>query len=322
MPWSRPSRAALARSTALIIILPAALAGSELLGLQYTAPGPTGDADPSALAPRATIVTPGVAAASAHVVVASTQGVTLGRAPDPSRVNGTDPGSTPAASSIPGSGVRHDQSKATGARAGRRAITSGVVSSVMTKDKEIAITIDDGGDPAGCSAMADRLVQEHVAATFFPIGRYVERSPDVWARIARHFPIGNHTAFHAVLTRLDDLHIRKQILADERFIRQATGKPPIHVLRPPGGMWDERVQGIAAGLGYRVLALWDVTAADTASHSRPQGMLGRALGGGPGSILLMHCNDPVSGWLLPRIIQGYRDRGYRFVTIPELLSGE
>lgn len=190
---------------------------------------------------------------------------------------------------------------------------------MRTREKVIAITIDDGGDPAICSWMADLLLDEGVAATFFPIGRYVEQSPATWARIARHFPIGNHTAFHAILTRLDDEHIRKQIATDERFVRQATGRPPIAALRPPGGMWDARIARIAADLGYRVLAMWDVSAADTAPNSRPEGMLRRALGGGPGSILLMHCNHPVGKWLLPRIIEGYRERGYDFVTIPELL---
>jgi peptidoglycan/xylan/chitin deacetylase (PgdA/CDA1 family) len=223
---------------------------------------------------------------------------------------------------------------ATGAREGRKpspqpvahherpAITSGVVSSVSTVDREIAITIDDGGDPAVCMAMADTLLQSGVPATFFPIGRQVEQAPAVWARIARHFPIGNHTAFHGVLTRLDADRVEKQIMADERMVRQATGRPPIRVLRPPGGVWDARVQRIAQGLGYDLLLLWDVSAADTAPNSRPEGMLQRALQGGPGSVLLMHCNRAVSQQLLPGIIEGYRARGFRFVTIPQLLGGE
>jgi len=203
----------------------------------------------------------------------------------------------------------------------RAAITRGAIYSVATPDREIAITIDDGGDPAVCAAMADTLVRQGVKATFFPIGRLVAGSPAVWARIAQHFPIGNHTAFHAILTRLDARHIKRQILTDERLVEGAIGRPPIHVLRPPGGAWDARVQRIADSLGYHVLMLWDVSDADTALLSRPAGMLRAALRGGPGSVLLMHCNRPVSEDLLPRIIEGYRARGFRFVTVPQLLAG-
>jgi peptidoglycan/xylan/chitin deacetylase (PgdA/CDA1 family) len=203
----------------------------------------------------------------------------------------------------------------------RPAITRGVISRVPTQDREIAITIDDGGDPAVCAAMAGMLLRSGVPATFFPIGREVARSPAVWARIAQHFPIGNHTAFHAILTKLDAGRIERQILTDERLVQRAIGRPPIHVLRPPGGAWDMRVQRVADAIGYHVLLLWDVSDADTALHSRPAGMLRAALRGGPGSVLLMHCNRPVSQQLLPRIIAGYRARGFRFVTIPQLLSG-
>jgi peptidoglycan/xylan/chitin deacetylase (PgdA/CDA1 family) len=319
MVGSHPPRTAPVRSVALFVILPAILAGCQVLGLRTTPPGATGGGGGATvpLVPGSTVAQetprsrprPSSPSPSPEPVHTGDAGASA----DPSPI-ATSPASPAAATSPVGRSV---------GRAGRRRrITRGVVSSVRTRDKEIAITIDDGGDPAVCSAMADMLIRKRVAATFFPIGRYVERSPRVWARIARHFPIGNHTAFHAVLTRLDDERIRKQILTDERFVRQATGKPPIHVLRPPGGIWDERVQRIAAKLGYRVLLLWDVSDADTAPNSRPQGMLHRALGGGPGSILLMHCNRPVSKWLLPRIIKGYRDRGYRFVTIPEMLAGK
>lgn len=208
-----------------------------------------------------------------------------------------------------------------GARRARPAITRGAVYSVATHEREIAITIDDGGDPAVCAAMAQTLLRLGATATFFPIGHLVARSPAVWARIAQRFPIGNHTADHATLTRLDAAEIEREILQDERLVERAIGHPPIHVLRPPGGAWDRSVRRVAAALGYPVLLLWNVTDADTALHSHAVGMLRDAMRGGPGSVLLMHCNRPISERLLPRIIEGYRARGFRFVTIPQLLGG-
>ena len=75
-------------------------------------------------------------------------------------------------------------------------------------------------------------------------------------------------------------------------------------------------------MGIETLVMWDTTSADTALHSRPYAMVRSALRGRPGSIVLMHCNRSLSADLLPRIIRGYRARGFRFVTIPELLSGD
>ncbi|HET7181507.1 MAG TPA: hypothetical protein VFI15_04670, partial [Candidatus Limnocylindrales bacterium] len=90
-------------------------------------------------------------------------------------------------------------------------------------------------------------------------------------------------------------------------------------LRPPGGAWDASVAGVARSLGDRALVLWDVTDADTALHSHLTGMIRDSLRGGPGSILLMHCNRPLSERILSRVIAAYRSRGFQFVTIPKLI---
>jgi hypothetical protein len=55
-------------------------------------------------------------------------------------------------------------------------------------------------------------------------------------------------------------------------------------------------------------------------HSSWAAMLRTAMRGGPGSILLMHCNRSVSATLLPAIIKGYRERGFRFVTVEQLVT--
>jgi peptidoglycan/xylan/chitin deacetylase (PgdA/CDA1 family) len=182
----------------------------------------------------------------------------------------------------------------------------------------VAITIDDGFDPAVCTAMADTLLRAHVPATFFPIGRVAALFPAVWRSIARHFPLGNHTAAHAILTHLGDVAIRRQIVRDEQLVKHATGRSVIHVLRPPGGVFDERVHAIAEQLGYRVL-IWNTTNGDDHLDTAPATMVADATRGGPGAVILMHCNHPFSLHVLPRIIAAYRARGYRFVTIPGLL---
>jgi peptidoglycan/xylan/chitin deacetylase (PgdA/CDA1 family) len=194
-----------------------------------------------------------------------------------------------------------------------------VIFAGSTAKRVIAITIDDGDSPQVCRSMARTLRQEHVPATFFPIGSNVARSPALWASIAGHFPIGNHTMHHIDLTRVPLARARREIRTQARTVERVTGAAGIPYLRPPYGAEDRDVRRLAGDLGYRALVLWSVTDADTATHSRESGMLRDALRGTNGSILLMHCNAPVAADLLPRIIAAYRAQGFGFVTIPQLL---
>jgi peptidoglycan/xylan/chitin deacetylase (PgdA/CDA1 family) len=184
----------------------------------------------------------------------------------------------------------------------------------------IALTIDDGSSLSACRSMARTLRDHHVVATFFPVGWVVRAHPRFWAGIARSFPIGNHTVSHAFLTTLDSSEIQAQIRRAEDAIEKSTGRAVIHVLRPPGGSWDRTVRRAAAAAGYRVLLIWDTSAGDTSLNSKPSGMIRSALRGQSGSVLLMHCNRQVSADILPAIIHGYRARGFRFVTVPQLLA--
>lgn len=184
---------------------------------------------------------------------------------------------------------------------------------------EIALTIDDGNDTAVCRQMLRTLRERHVRATFFPVATNVAAHPDFWRDVASDHPIANHTTDHATLTALDDRRIRWEIRRAERIIEGVIGRPIVKVLRPPYGAWDDAVRRVAAGSGYPVLLLWDTSAADTALHSTPDGMVRAALRGTNGSVLLMHCNRQVSADILPRIIAGYRRRGFHFVTVAHLL---
>lgn len=191
---------------------------------------------------------------------------------------------------------------------------------VRTTDKVIAITIDDGYSADTCLRMARTLRKTGATATFFPIGAAVRAHPNAWRSIAEGFPIANHTNSHPLLVQLSHAGIVREIERQAASVASITGVPVLPYLRPPGGAWSERVRQAAGAAGIRALIVWDTTAADTALHSSPAAMLRTALRGGPGSILLMHCNRSVSATLLPAIIKGYRARGFRFVTVEQLIT--
>jgi peptidoglycan/xylan/chitin deacetylase (PgdA/CDA1 family) len=94
----------------------------------------------------------------------------------------------------------------------------------------------------------------------------------------------------------------------------------LKVLRPPYGAVSDRVQRVAASLGYHTILLWDTSIGDTSRRSGERTMQQRALEGTAGSVVLMHCGSRQTVDLLPGIIDDYLARGYRFVTVPELLG--
>ena len=196
----------------------------------------------------------------------------------------------------------------------------GVITRGPGTHKTIALTFDDGYAPAHCLEIADTLTRYGVPATWFPNGVNVVSSAKVWKHIGKHFPMANHTYHHPSLVGMSAKSIRKELLRNQRAIEQVTGTPMTRILRPTYGAYNDRVLRVADELGYRVVN-WDVSAADTSPHGTDRGIAKRALSGGPGSIILMHCGPDVTPRILPIIIARYACDGYRFVTLDDQLAG-
>src|SRR4030095_13416477 len=60
-------------------------------------------------------------------------------------------------------------------------------------ESRIALTVDDGPDPAGTARGLDQLAAFHVSATFFLVGERAEGAPDLVRRMAAEgHEVGNH----------------------------------------------------------------------------------------------------------------------------------
>jgi peptidoglycan/xylan/chitin deacetylase (PgdA/CDA1 family) len=182
----------------------------------------------------------------------------------------------------------------------------------------VALTFDDGYDPAAIASIVATLDRTGVRATFFPTSGAVRATPDLWRRVAAVHPIGNHSIDHPDLTTLGRSAVRRQITVSRAQIEDVIGRPQIPFLRPPYGAWNGMVREVAREAGYRAIVLWDV---DTNDWRRPTmaRLVRDATSGRNGSIILMH-TLPGTARALDAIIASYRDRGFRFVTVPELFG--
>ena len=188
-------------------------------------------------------------------------------------------------------------------------------------EKVIALTFDDGWSTPRCQKILETLVTHDVPATFFPNALYVREHPAFWRRVAElGFPIGNHTTNHRDLTELTGAGVFQEIDRDRKTVERVTGVPMVRVMRPPFGAYDKRTIRQSAKAGFPTLLLWDTTSSDTSRRKSERAMTRDALRGRNGSIVVLHCGPKATPRILPKIIAGYRARGFRFVTIPALLG--
>lgn len=194
-----------------------------------------------------------------------------------------------------------------------------VVSHGPRTRRVVALTFDDCRDRDGLVALFDGLVAEGVPATFFPYGYALRASPDVWSLVAAAgYPIGNHTLTHRDLAFLDDAGTRYEFRA-WRAVALDEGLTPIPYARPPYGSYTATTVRAAGEEGYRAIVMWDVDTRDWAGLSTAE-IVARAVAGSNGSIVLMHCGLAAAR-ALPAIVARYRELGFGFVTVPELLEG-
>jgi peptidoglycan-N-acetylglucosamine deacetylase len=188
--------------------------------------------------------------------------------------------------------------------------------------KEVALSFDDGPYPLTPSFV--RMLKANGAvATFFMIGSQV--TPAYRATLHEELrdgdALGDHTWSHPDLARLSGAEVRSQLRGTREVIRRESGYRPC-VFRPPYGDYNGSVISIARSLGLATI-IWDVDPSDYAlpgTAAIEQRVLAQTT---PGSIILSHDGGGPRGQTLaayPAIIRALRARGYRFVTVPQLLG--
>ncbi|HLY43158.1 MAG TPA: polysaccharide deacetylase family protein [Terracidiphilus sp.] len=100
---------------------------------------------------------------------------------------------------------------------------------------ELALTFDDGPNPAWTPRLLDILAQNNVRATFFMVGAFAQSEPALARRVADagHL-IGNHAWSHPNLARTTSARIRVELSRTSDLLAQITGQT-IHFFRPPYG---------------------------------------------------------------------------------------
>ena len=126
---------------------------------------------------------------------------------------------------------------------------------------QLALTFDDGPNPAWTPQLLDTLATDHVQATFFMVGRFAQSEKALVRRIleAGHL-IGNHSWSHPNLARTPSGRVREELIRTSDTLAQITGQP-IRYFRPPYGARRPVVLRTARELGM-IPVLWNAMTSD------------------------------------------------------------
>jgi peptidoglycan/xylan/chitin deacetylase (PgdA/CDA1 family) len=204
-----------------------------------------------------------------------------------------------------------------------------VIYHVKTDKKLIALTFDDGPNEPYTSQILNLLKKYNIKATFFPVGENVARHRKTIQRMAREgHIIGNHTYSHSLFNEIFPINFNKSITKTQNLIHKVTGKTPI-LFRPP---WFLRSHSIFKSAKKNNLTTITGTFGSYREVFQPNGKLlakDAIKKIKPGAILVFHDGyNNKSGKristveAIKEIIPIIISKGYKFVTLPELLSVE
>jgi peptidoglycan/xylan/chitin deacetylase (PgdA/CDA1 family) len=204
--------------------------------------------------------------------------------------------------------------------------------------RKLAITFDDGPNPAITPKLLDLLEKYDARATFFVVGRYVQECPEILRETAaRRHLIANHTHTHPNLFWMSAVSIQAELQQCQEAIGAALNSNA-KWFRPPFGFRNPWVVSTATELGLETV-MWTLIPGDWRPQP-PEKLIGNlrpiadhvqstpANASATGDILCLHDGGhralnadrthtlkALEHWL-PR----WRDAGLEFVTIEQAVS--
>lgn len=206
------------------------------------------------------------------------------------------------------------------------AVAPQVVRHGPRRKKKIALTFDacsTQGPSKFDTGVIRALISMQVPATLFLGGNWMEEHPDETIELARHaqFELANHTYLHPHLPRESDERVREELRRTQDLLYTLTGRTT-NLYRAPYGELDARVARIAAEEGF-ISIQYDLASGDPDPRISSKRLMEYVTDTARnGSIVVLHMNG--RGWrtaeALPRIIHRLRKKGYKLVTVSELLG--
>jgi peptidoglycan/xylan/chitin deacetylase (PgdA/CDA1 family) len=191
------------------------------------------------------------------------------------------------------------------------------------RNNSVALTFDDGPAPDTLEIL-DILRDENVKATFFLIGKQVEKYPEIAKRIAdENHEIGNHSYSHPIFLFCSSIKTKRELKTTQEIIKKATGITP-KLARPPCGVRSPAYFAAANELGLQTVQ-WSDTGFDWKKITAERIARNVLETVQNNSIVLLHDGDSsgksnrqATVEALRLILQGLKEKGLRVAPLDRM----
>ena len=193
--------------------------------------------------------------------------------------------------------------------------------SVERQDKQVAISFDAAWGADKTQEIIDTLKEYECNATFFLVGFWVDKYPDMVKAIDEAgLEIGTHSNTHPDMAKLSYESIKNELTTSMGKIEKITGKSP-KVFRAPYGSYNNTLINVANELGLKTIQ-WDVDSLDWKGLSAAQ-VADRVMKKTKnGSIILMHNNADNVVQSLRLTLDWLKMKGYKVTSVGQLIYSE
>ena len=187
-----------------------------------------------------------------------------------------------------------------------------------TKEKNIVLTFDDG-PTIYTSAILDLLKKHHFKATFFCVGKQIEKHPEVFSRIIQEgHCVGNHTYSHDKKMGFKSTYeMIKEIEKTNEIITHHLGKKTLF-FRPPFGVTNPQIRKALIATEMTAIG-WTIRSLDTVIKTEKKIIKRIEKKIKPGAIILLHDTSEKSVNIVAQLLNILTQKSYQSVHItPEL----
>jgi peptidoglycan/xylan/chitin deacetylase (PgdA/CDA1 family) len=195
---------------------------------------------------------------------------------------------------------------------------------VDTEEKVVALTYDDGPSPPSTNQLLDILDRYQVKATFFEIGRNIEKHPEIVPMIvARGHELANHSYSHTDMMFKPREFLLSEIEKTDKLLQELGVKQDSISFRPPFGRRCVVLSYLLSQMQKKMI-MWDVNSLDYEKTLSAEDIANRVIDNvRSGSIVLMHDSGGDRSKTLAAtqaIVKTLQSKGYAFKTVSELLK--
>lgn len=200
----------------------------------------------------------------------------------------------------------------------------GIMKIPVTSQKLVALTFDDGPHQKYTPGILNILRAYNAKATFFIMGGNAKLNPDL---IKKEYEAGheiaNHSYTHPNIAHLSAAAIQKELIKCSELINKIINVYPI-VFRPPYGATSAAANQVINNMGFKVIT-WSYMINDYDVNKMTPEIISTSVikNTRPGAVIVMHDgngNREKTVKALPVILKNLADKGYKFVTVAELLN--